>query len=151
MGKLFEAPLECLEVLKTEYGGRRKHCDLLAILHRFERRSHRNFGLPVAHVAAQQTIHRHRRFHVAFDIRDSRQLIVGFVVIECILELALKLIVRRKGVALGRLAQRVEFEQLVSHVLHGFLDPGLRLGPLLRPKAIQNCAQAPHRWSGISE
>ena len=59
-----------LLVLKREHGRRREERHLLAVHHRLEGGAHRHFGLAVADVAAEQAIHRRRRFHVALDVGD---------------------------------------------------------------------------------
>ena len=118
-GELREALLEGFKMLEAEHGGGREHRDLLAVLHGFEGGAHGHFSLAVAHVAAEQPVHGRRRFHVVLDGADGRGLIVGFAVVESVLELALELVVfgecrAFRGVALG-----VELEQFAGHVLHG--------------------------------
>ncbi len=61
-GKRLEALLERFEVLKAEHGGGREHGDLFAVAQRLERRAHHDFGLAETDVAAQQAVHRLRRF-----------------------------------------------------------------------------------------
>ena len=95
-GKVGEAPLECLVVLQGEHGGRREHRHLLAILHRLEGGAHGHLGLAVTHVAADQTVHGLRRFHIALDVCDGSRLVVGFVEVEGVLELALQCCCRAK-------------------------------------------------------
>ncbi len=92
-GELREPLLEGLEVLEGEHGRRREHRNLFAVLHRLERGAHGHFGLAIAHVAAEQAVHRRRRFHVVFYGANRRSLIVGLVVVEGILELTLELVV----------------------------------------------------------
>src|ERR1700722_13182625 len=46
-------PPKCFVVLKSENGGGSKHRYLLAVVNRLERRPHRDFRFPVAHVSAQ--------------------------------------------------------------------------------------------------
>ncbi len=101
--ELLEAFFECLEMLEAQHGGRRQHRDLPAILNRFECGAHGHFCLSVADVAHQQTIHRQGRFHIALDVGDGRQLVVGLVVVEGVFKLALKFIVRRKRMTRARL------------------------------------------------
>ncbi len=62
--------LERLEVLKAQHRRWRQHSHLLAVLHRFEGRTHSHFCFSVAHVAAQQPVHRRRRFHVVLDSQN---------------------------------------------------------------------------------
>ena len=59
-----------LLMLKRQHRRRRENGHLLAVHHRLERGAHRDLGLAVADVAAQQAIHRRRRFHVALDVGD---------------------------------------------------------------------------------
>ena len=61
---------------------RHQHGDLLAGNGAFERRPHRNFRFAVADVAAQQTVHRTRRLHIALDLFDRLLLSLGFVIGE---------------------------------------------------------------------
>ena len=74
-GKPANRSLQRLLVLKREHRRRREERDLLAVHHRLERGAHRHLGLAVADVAAQQAIHRRRRFHVALDVGDRRLLV----------------------------------------------------------------------------
>ena len=52
-------------MLEREHRGGREHRHLLAIAQRLERRAHGDFGLAVAHVAAEQAIHRLRRLSMS--------------------------------------------------------------------------------------
>src|SRR3546814_20798122 len=60
--------------------------DLRAVLDRLERRAHRDLGLAVADVAADQPVHRHGALHVALDLVDGRQLVGRLVEGERVLE-----------------------------------------------------------------
>ena len=131
-GKCGEAPLEGLEVLEGEHGGGREDGDLLVVADGLESGAHGDFGFAVADVAAEQAIHGRGGLHVALDVGDGRDLVVGLVEFEGVLELALPLAVGGEGVALRHFALRVELEELVGHVAHGLLDARLGLGPLLR-------------------
>ena len=70
--KAGEALPQRLLMLKRQHRRRREERHLLAVHHRLERGAHRDFGLAVADVAAQQAVHRRRRFHVALDVGDRR-------------------------------------------------------------------------------
>ena len=128
-GEPGEAVGQRLLVLERQDGRRREERDLLAVHDRLERGPHGNFRLPVPHVAAQQAIHRCRRFHVAFDVGDGAHLIGGEIPLERILELALPVRIRAERVAAHGLAGGVELEQLFGHVAHGLLDSALRALP----------------------
>ena len=136
-GKGGKALLESFVVLERKHCSRRQCCDLLVITDCFESRAHGDLCLAVADVAAQQSVHRQRGFHVAFDIRDCERLIIGLAVLECIFEFAHPFVVRGKAVALRRLALRIKLEQLLSHVLHGLADTRLGFGPGCSSQVIQ--------------
>ena len=70
------------QMLEGQDGRRRQKRDLLAVDHGLECGAHRHFGLAVAHVAAEQAVHRRRGFEVAGDVSDRRLLIDGEVVLE---------------------------------------------------------------------
>ena len=69
-GELRKALLECFKMLETQNRRGREDSDLLAVLHCLEGRAHGDFCFPVAHIAAEQPIHRRGRFHVVLDGAD---------------------------------------------------------------------------------
>ena len=141
-GKSGEALLHRLLMLKRQHRRRRENGDLLAVHHGLERRAHGDFGLAVADVAAQQAVHRRRRFHVALDVGDRRHLIGRQVVFEGVLELLLPVRVGAEGVAGHGLARGVELEELLRHVAHRLLDPALGAFP---GRAAQPIERRPRR------
>jgi hypothetical protein len=68
--------------LLGEHLGRRHERALVAALHRDEERGHRDDGLPRAHLALQQAVHRHRRREVGLDHVEGGVLVRGEVVRE---------------------------------------------------------------------
>ena len=98
---------EGLEVLVGQQRRRHQDGDLLAVLHRLERRPDRDLGLPVADVAADDPVHRDRLHHVGLDLVDGAELVGRLLEREGVLELALPDGVRAEGVPLGRHARRV--------------------------------------------
>src|SRR5579872_310100 len=76
-------------VLEGQHRGRGENRYLLAISQRLERRAHRDFGLAVTHVAAQQPVHRMPAFHIFLDPLDGRVLVLSLAKFERILEFAL--------------------------------------------------------------
>ena len=76
-------------VLLDQQRGRHQDRHLLAVLHRLERRPHRDLGLAVADVAADQPVHRDDLLHVPLDLVDRGQLVGGLDEAEGVLELAL--------------------------------------------------------------
>ena len=129
-------------MLEGEDGGRREQRDLFAVHHRLERGAHGDLGLAVPNVAAQQPVHRRRRFHVALDVGDGRGLIRRQFPLEGAFELLLPVRVGAEDVARNSLARGVELEQLLGHVAHGFLDFGLRLFPGRAAKPIERRTRA---------
>ena len=62
-------------MLLREQRGGHQHGHLLAVLHRLERRPHRDLGLAVADVAADQPVHRDGLLHVPLDLVDRGELV----------------------------------------------------------------------------
>ena len=116
-------------MLLREHRRRHKYRGLLAAEHALHHRAQRDFRLAEAHVAAEQSVHRHGRLHVALYLRYRAELIVGLRVAEVVLKLALPLAVRREGIARQALPLGVERDELLRHVLGRAL--GARAG--LRP------------------
>ncbi len=118
---------------------RRRHEQhhLLAVLHRLERAAQRDLGLAVADVAADQSVHRARRFHVGFDEFDRVALVGGLDERERVLKLSLPVAVGRKGVALTPFALGVQVQQLAGHLLGRPASPGLHRLPARPPQLRQ--------------
>ncbi len=96
-----------------------------------ERRAQRHLGLAVAHVAADQAVHRARLLHVGPHGLDRLQLVGGLAEGERRLELELPLAVAREGVAGAALALGVEVDQLAGQRLGRAAGAQLLLLPLL--------------------
>ena len=91
-----------LQVLRRQHGRRRQEGHLLAFHHRLEGRAHRDLGLAVADVAAEQPVHRRGRFHVALDVGDRGRLVRRQGELERVLELLLPVRVGAERVARRR-------------------------------------------------
>ena len=128
---------ERVEVLLGENGGRDEHGDLLAVHDGFERGAHRDLGLAVADVAADQAVHRPPAFHVPLGVEDRLVLVGGFLVGERGLELVLPGRVLRKRVPAEGLAPGVGFEERRGQVAHGVLGRQLFAGPPLAAERVQ--------------
>ena len=150
-GKAGEPLLQRLQVLEGEHGRRREERDLLAVHDRLERRAHRDFGLAVADVAAEQAVHRRRRLHVALDVGDGVLLVGRQLVLERVVELLLPVRVGAERVARHGLARGVELEQLLGHVAHRLLDarlgflPGRAAEPVERRARRRRCTSGRDR------
>ena len=105
-GEVGEAALEGFEVLEGEDGGGGEDGDLLAVLHGLEGGAHGDFGFAVADVAAEEAVHGLGGFHVALDVGDGGELVVGLGEGEGVFELALQVVVGGKGGAERGLALR---------------------------------------------
>jgi hypothetical protein len=128
-GERREAPPEGLVVLEAEHGGGREQRHLPAVAQGLERGAHGDLGFAEAHIAAHEPIHRLPGLHVALDVADGSQLVLGLGEFEGVFELPLPVAVRRKGKTLGHAPLGVELEQLLGHVVHPGLDPLLRALP----------------------
>ena len=124
-------------MLLRQHRGRREEGHLSSAHHRLERRADRHLRLAETHIAANKSVHRTRRFHVALGIGDGRQLIRCLVESERLLEFALPCVIGREGrarfhFALGLNSQ--EFFRIGQHRL-------LRLGPRPLPASVAQFAQ----------
>ena len=116
---------ERLGVLAGQQRRGRQHRRLRPVLHRLEDGAHRHLGLAEADVAADQTVHRPRLFHVRLDVVDRLELVLGLDEAERALHLGLPRCVGAEGVALHGQPAPVELHQLVRHLA----GRGARLGP----------------------
>ena len=107
-------------MLLNQKGRWNQQRDLLAVLNRLKSRAHGNFGLSVADIARQQTVHGHRLFHIRFDLVDGHQLIGSLDVGEGIFQFALPGCIWAEGMALRRLADCVQADELLRDFLNGF-------------------------------
>ena len=125
------------QVLVDQQGRRHEHGDLLAVLHRLEGGAHRDLGLAVADVAADDAVHRDGLLHVRLDLVDRTELVGRLVVGEGVLELALPRGVGAEGEAGRRRAGGVEPDQLGRDLLDRLAGPALGLLPVGAAEAVQ--------------
>ena len=137
-GELAEALFECFVVLEGEDGGGCEDGHLFSVLDGLEGGAHGHFRFAVADIAAEEAVHGAGRLHVALDVSDGVELIVGFGVVEGLFKLHLKLVVNVESGSLGGLTLGVELKEFVGHVGHGFLDASLGLGPLLGAEFVEH-------------
>ena len=97
-----EARREDVGVLLGEHRGRGDHRDLLAVRDRLERGPHRDLGLAVADVTAEQPVHRPRPLHRGADLLAARALVGRRLEGERVRELPVPLVVRGEGEARAR-------------------------------------------------
>ena len=119
-----------LEVLLGEDRRGAQHHDLLLVLRGLERGAQGDLGLAEAHVPAQQAVHRLGGLHVGLDVRDGQALVVGELVGEALLHLALPGAVGREGKALRGGAPGVEVDQVEGELLGGLARLGGGAAPV---------------------
>ena len=125
------------DVLEGEDRRRHQDRDLPPFLDDLEGGAQGDLGLAVADVAAQQAVHRRRLHQVGLDVGQRGRLVVGQVVREGRLELALPGRVGAEGGGAHRAALRVELQQLARHLLDRRADLGPALVPARRPEPVE--------------
>ena len=111
-----EARREDVGVLLGEQRGRGDQRDLPAVRDRLEGRAHRDFGLAVPDVPAEQPVHRPRPLHRRADLLATRTLIGRRVERERGGELPVPLVVRGEGKPCGGLALGGQPQQFGGHL-----------------------------------
>src|ERR1043165_2011137 len=101
-------------MLLGENRGRREHSDLLAVHDRFERRSNSDFSFAETNVAADQSIHRTRTFHIDLRIDDCLHLVRRLPERKGMFEFRLPLSVPRERVPGMHLALCLNGEHLAG-------------------------------------
>ncbi len=117
-------------MLLHEQRGRHEHGHLLAVLHRLERGAHRDLGFAEAHVAADQTVHRHWFLHVRLDLVDGGELVGRLLIRERVLQLLLPRRVRAERKPFVRWRGRVQLDQILGDLMHVLARLGLGGGPV---------------------
>ena len=115
---------------------------LLAVEDALEDGAHRDLGLAVADVAAEEPVHRLLRLHVALDVADRAELVGRLRELERLLELLLPRRVLREGVPRRRRAARVELQELLGDVLDGLADRRLPLRPAGAAELVEGRGRA---------
>ena len=124
-------------MLLHQQGGRHQHRDLLAVLDRLEGGPHRDLGLAVTDVAADEAVHGDGALHVGLDLVDGAELVGGLDVGEGVLELALPRGVGRERVTRRGHPRRVELDQLGRDLLDVLARPALGLLPVAAAHAVE--------------
>ncbi|CAM5275515.1 hypothetical protein SGRIM128S_04483 [Streptomyces griseomycini] len=125
------------EVLLHQQRRRDEDGDLLAVLDGLEGGPHRDLGLAVADVAADQAVHGDRLLHVLLDLGDGGELVGRLRVGEGVLQLPLPGGVGAEGVARRRHPRAVQLDQVGRDLLDGLLGARLGLGPVRAAEAVQ--------------
>ena len=120
---------ECVPVLLGEHGRRRQDQRLLAVERDGEGRADGDLGLAEADVAADQPVHRARRFEILLDGLDRPLLVVGLPVGKAGLELLEPVGGQVERHARGVLPAGVEAEQLAGELANARSHPVLEQLP----------------------
>ena len=147
-GEVAEPLGEGPQVLLGEDRGRRQQDHLLAVGGGLCCRPEGDLRLPVADVAADQSIHRLGGFHVGLDGLDRRYLVRRLAVREGRLECQQPLRVLGEGVPGPRPALGVEVDQLAGHLGGGLPSPRLQVLPLLAAEGREGRLGKPTRVAG---
>ena len=129
--------LERLEVLARQDRGRAEDGHLLPVHDGLEGGPHRDLGLPVADVAAEQAVHGRFGLHVLDDLADGLELVLRLLELEDLLELRSPGALGAEGDAPDRLPPGVELEELPGDGLDGLPGPGLGLLPGDRAQLVE--------------
>ena len=132
-----EAAHGCQVMLLRQNGRRDQDCHLLAVQDALHGRAQRDLRLAEADVAAEQPVHGRGRLHIALDLVDAAQLVVGLRVFKALLKLLLPRRIRCEGKARQPLALGIELDKARSQILGRGLGSGLRLLPLVAAELIE--------------
>ena len=119
-----------LVVLLREHGGGHQYGRLHPVKDALHHGPQGHLRLAVAHVAAEQAVHRHGLFHVALDLLHAPELVGRLLKAEALLELHLPGRIGREGVAFLPRALGVELYQPARELLGGGLGARFRALPV---------------------
>ena len=125
----FHSLAEGLIVLPCQDGGRHQNRALLSIHDTFKRCTNCNFGLAKSYVAAEQSVHRNRLFHVILDFLNTTQLVIGLVIRKTSFKVILPVGILTEGVSFCRFSFGIEFDKLIRHILNRFFNSCTGLCP----------------------
>ena len=124
-------------MLLRQYGSRHQHRHLHPFVDRFESGPQGHLGLAVAHIAADEAIHRLGDFHIVFDFIDGAYLVGRFQVGERVLQIPLPGGVGAEAVAGRRFPGGVKTQQFLGDFPRRPLGPLLDALPLAAPQTGQ--------------
>ena len=135
-GERLHTALCRLKMLHCENSRRNENRALLTVADTLERGAQRNLGLTEANVAAEKSVHRRRAFHIALNLLGAANLVLGFLVVETKLKIALQIRILRELIALRAYALRVKRDKLLCHILNARLDLAFRSRPVARAETV---------------
>jgi len=121
---------EGLVVLLSQNSRRHQDGHLFAVHDGLKGRTQGDFCLAVAHVAAQEPVHRTRGLHVLLDLIDGLQLVFRLDEGKTCFKIPLPGMIVLEGVSLGREAFGIQFEQVLGDLDHLFAYVLLGLAPI---------------------
>ena len=128
-GKRRKAARERFGMLLRQQGGGHQHRHLPVILDGLKRRAHRHFGFTVPDVPAHEPVHGFGQPEVPLNVVDRFDLVRGFFIIERRIEFMGQGAVLLVWLATDDFPVGIQLDEFVGHVLNGFLDARLGLGP----------------------
>ena len=128
---------EGVEMLLGQHRRGGQDGDLFAAQRGFEGGADGHFGFAVADVAADEPVHRARRFHVLFGGDDGPNLVGRLLIDKAVLKFALPAGVGREGMAGLGGAGGMDGQHLAGQVPHGVLGPGFGFGPARAAQAVE--------------
>ena len=124
-----EALAESGVVLLGQDGGRHQQADLHTLVDGLKGGAQGYFGFAVAHIAANQPIHRAGLFHIELYFIDGLHLVGSFLIGKGILQFLLPNGIAAELMPLGGLAGGVEFQQFLGQFPGRGFDPFFEAGP----------------------
>ena len=123
-------------MLHCQHRCRHQQRALLALGYALKRGAKRNLRFSEADIAAQKALHGHGALHITLDFLRATKLIIRFVICKSKLEIALKIRILRKGIALCAHSLCIERDKLLCHILNGRTHLCLCLFPFVAAEAI---------------
>ena len=116
-------------LLRQNRGGNKQGC-LFSVHHRFKGSPQSYFCLAVAHITAQQPVHRYGFFHIRLNFGNGLQLVRRFFKGKAFLKLTLQIRVRPIGIAVGYFPQGIKTDQFLCQLGYSRGSFGLHAFPV---------------------
>ena len=118
------------QMLLRQYRGGNKQGRLFSVHYRFKCCPQGHFRLAVAHVAAQEPVHRYGFFHIRLNFGNGLHLVRRFLKGEAFLKLTLQIRVRPIGIPVGNFPQGIKTDQLLCQLGYSRGSFGLHAFPV---------------------
>ena len=124
-------------VLLGKNGGGNQNGHLLSVHDSLHNSPEGNFRLSEAHIAAEQTIHGGRGFHIPLDVGNAPQLVVGFRIGEIVFKFLLPGCVRSESKTRLPFSGGIQLDQLSCHILGSLSGLGFGFLPGIGADFVQ--------------